>query len=108
LFGRPDDWVARVRDAAALAGERAWPMPVYDDYLEQLKSDVADMSNTGGRPAGAITAAVFLKQFTGELPWAHLDIAGTAWNDEPKPWIAKGATGSAVRTLVELGLSMAV
>jgi len=108
LFGRPDDWVARVRDAAALAGERAWPMPVYDDYLEQLKSDVADMSNTGGRPAGAITAAVFLKQFTGELPWAHLDIAGTAWSDEPKPWLAKGATGSAVRTLVELGLSMAV
>jgi len=83
-------------------------MPVYDDYLEQLKSDVADMSNTGGRPAGAITAAVFLKQFTGELPWAHLDIAGTAWSDEPKPWLAKGATGSAVRTLVELGLSMAV
>jgi leucyl aminopeptidase len=108
LFGRPDDWVVRVRDAAALAGERAWPMPVYDDYLEQLKSDVADMSNTGGRPAGAITAAVFLKQFSGELPWAHLDIAGTAWSDEPKPWMGKGATGAAVRTLVELGLSMAV
>jgi leucyl aminopeptidase len=107
LFGRPDDWVGRVRDAAALAGERAWPMPVFDDYFEQLKSDVADMSNTGGRPAGAVTAALFLKQFTGEVPWAHLDIAGTAWSDEPKPWMAKGATGAAVRTLVELGLSMA-
>ena len=70
LFGRPDDWVARVREAAALAGERAWPMPVFDDYFDQLKSEVADMSNTGGRPAGAVTAALFLKQFAGDLPWA--------------------------------------
>jgi leucyl aminopeptidase len=104
LFGRPDGWIDRVRDAAAAAGERAWPMPVFDDYFEQLKSEVADMSNTGGRPAGAVTAALFLKQFAGELPWAHLDIAGTAWSDEPKPWMAKGATGAGVRTLAELAL----
>jgi leucyl aminopeptidase len=86
------------------AGERAWPMPSGDEYFEQLKSEWADMSNTGGRPAGAITAAVFLKQFAGDGPWAHLDIAGTAWVDEAKPWQMKGATGTAVRTLVELAL----
>ena len=81
-----------------------WPMPCGDEYFEQLKSEWADMSNTGGRPAGAITAAVFLKQFAGDGPWAHLDIAGTAWVDEAKPWQTKGATGTAVRTLAELAL----
>ena len=105
LFGRPDAWVDAVRRAADRAGERAWPLPVDDDYFDQLKSEWADMSNTGGRPAGAITAAVFIKQFAGDLPWAHLDIAGTVWIDEPKPWQSKGATGTAVRTLVELALS---
>jgi leucyl aminopeptidase len=104
LFGKPAEWVEAVRAAADRAGERAWPMPSDDEYFEQLKSEWADMSNTGGRPAGAITAAVFLKQFAGDGPWAHLDIAGTAWVDEPKPWQTKGATGTAVRTLVELAL----
>jgi leucyl aminopeptidase len=93
-----------VRDAGVLAGERAWPMPLFDDYFEQLKSETADMANAGGRPAGAITAALFLKQFAGDGPWAHLDIAGTAWSDEPKPWQARGATGVGVRTLTELAL----
>ncbi len=106
LFGRPDTWVDRVRGAAEAAGERAWPMPVFDDYFEQLKSEIADMSNTGGRPAGAVTAALFLKQFAGDLPWAHLDIAGTVWNDDAKPWMGKGATGAGVRTLAELGLAL--
>jgi leucyl aminopeptidase len=76
-----------------------------DDYFVQLKSDVADMSNTGGRPGGAVNAAVFLKQFTGDVPWAHLDIAGTAWADESRPWQVKGATGVAVRLLAELALA---
>ena len=107
LFGRPDDWVATVRDAAERAAERAWPLPLHDEYFDQLKSDWADMSNSGGRPAGAVTAALFLKQFAGELPWAHLDIAGTVWVDEAKPWQSKGATGTAVRTLVELAMSQA-
>ena len=80
-------------------------MPVTDDYFEQLKSDIADMSNTGGRPAGAVTAAVFLKQFAGDGPWLHLDIAGTAWAEEARPWQPKGATGVAVRTLAELACS---
>ncbi len=79
-------------------------MPSADDYFEQLKSEVADMTNTGGRPAGAVTAAVFLKQFAGGLPWAHLDIAGVAWADEGRPYQAKGATGAATRLLAELAL----
>ena len=85
LFGQPEEWAELVRDAARRAGDRCWPMPLFDEYTEQLKSEIADMMNTGGRPAGAITAAMFLKEFTGDLPWAHLDIAGTAWAEEAKP-----------------------
>jgi len=102
LFGAPDEWVERIRKVAERAGDRAWPMPLYDDYREQLKSEIADMMNTGGRPAGSITAAMFLKEFTDNVPWAHLDIAGTAWVDEAKPFLPKGPSGVAVRTLAEL------
>ena len=102
LFGTPDEWVERVRKVADRAGDRAWPMPLYDDYKEQLKSEIADMMNTGGRPAGSITAAMFLKEFTDNLPWAHIDIAGTAWVDDAKPFLPKGPSGVAVRTLAEL------
>jgi leucyl aminopeptidase len=105
LFGTPSAWVEDVRRAAERAGDRSWPMPVFEEYFEQLKSDIADMTNTGGRPAGAITAALFLKEFTGGLPWVHMDIAGTAWADEAKPYMPKGATGVAVRTLAELALA---
>ena len=84
------------------AGDRCWPMPLFDDYREQIKSEIADMVNVGGRPAGACTAAMFIREFVGDLPWVHLDIAGTAWADEAKPWQPKGATGVAVRTLAEL------
>jgi leucyl aminopeptidase len=104
LFGTPTAWVERVRLATDRAGDRAWPMPVFDDYREQLKSDIADFTNTGGRAGGAITAALFVKEFTGGLPWVHMDIAGTAWADDPKPYQPKGATGVGVRTLIELGL----
>jgi leucyl aminopeptidase len=82
-------------------------MPLFDEYLDQLKSDSADLMNTGGRLGGAVTAALFLKQFAGDVPWAHLDIAGTSWIDEPRPWQAKGATGVGTRTLVELARRMA-
>ena len=102
LFGTPVEWVERVRTVAEREGDRAWPMPLFDDYFEQLKSEIADFSNTGGRPAGSITAALFLKEFTGGLPWVHMDIAGTAWADEARPFMPKGATGVAVRTLAEL------
>jgi leucyl aminopeptidase len=102
LFGTPQPWVDRLTEAAARAGEKLWPMPLYDEYREQLKSDIADMLNSPGRPAGAVTAAMFLKEFAGTGPWAHLDIAGTAWHEEVKAWAPKGATGVMIRTLVEL------
>ena len=105
LFGTPPWWVDQVRRVADRTGDRVWPMPVATDYFDQLKSEIADFTNTGGRPAGSITAALFLKEFTGGLPWAHLDIAGTAWVEEPKPYQPKGPSGVAVRTLVELAFS---
>jgi leucyl aminopeptidase len=105
LFGQPDAWVELVRRTGQDAGDRLWPMPLYDEYAEQLRSEIADMLNTGGRPAGACTAAMFLKEFAGGLPWVHLDIAGTAWAEETKPWQTKGATGVAVRTLAQLAFT---
>ncbi len=104
MFGTPDWWLEAVRRASERGGDRSWPMPIYPDYFEQMKSEIADFTNTGGRPAGAITAALFVKQFAGDLPWVHIDIAGTAWAEEAKPYQPKGATGVAVRTLAELAL----
>jgi leucyl aminopeptidase len=105
LFGRPASWVDAVTRAAQTAGDRCWPMPLYDEYSEQLRSDIADLINSGGRPAGACTAAMFLREFAADLPWAHLDVAGTAWADDPKPWMPKGPSGVAVRTLAELAFT---
>jgi leucyl aminopeptidase len=105
LFGTPDWWVEHIRRIGERTGDRMWQLPLFDDYRDQLDSEIADMMNTGGRPASSITAAMFLKEFTGGLPWAHLDIAGTAWADDGKPFMPKGATGVAVRTLVELAFS---
>jgi leucyl aminopeptidase len=106
LFGRPASWVEHVRRASERAGDRSWPMPVFDDYKDLLKSEIADFSNTGGRAGGAISAAVFIKEFAGDLPWVHMDIAGTAWAEESKPYQPKGATGVGVRTLIELALDV--
>ncbi|CAN5762974.1 leucyl aminopeptidase [soil metagenome] len=105
LFGQPDPWVEVIRRTSEAAGDRCWPMPLYDEYAEQLKSEIADMINSGGRPAGACTAAMFLKEFAGGLPWAHIDIAGTAWAEDAKPWQPKGPTGAAVRTLAGLAFT---
>ncbi len=105
LFGRPESWRDIVRETALRAGDRCWPMPIYDEYLDQLKSEIADAMNSGGRPAGACTAAAFLREFTNGLPWVHMDIAGTAWADESQPYQPKGATGVAVRTLAELAFT---
>ena len=80
-------------------------MPLFEDYKEQLKSEIADMLNSPGRPAGAITAAIFLQEFVGKTPWAHLDIAGTAWAEDARAWSPKGATGVMIRTLVEIARS---
>ena len=104
LFGMPDAWRDRVREASERAGDRTWPMPLFDDYFDLFKSEIADFANTGGRAGGAITGALFIKQFTGGLPWVHIDIAGTAWSEDAKPYQPKGATGIGVRTLAELAL----
>ncbi|MGH9173033.1 MAG: M17 family metallopeptidase, partial [Vicinamibacterales bacterium] len=101
LFGS-DPWVDLIRAAADRGGEKVWPMPLFEDYTESLKSEIADMLNSPGRPAGAITAAMFLKEFVGTTPWAHLDIAGTAWTEDARAWTPKGATGVMIRTLVEV------
>jgi leucyl aminopeptidase len=91
--------------AAKRQGEKFWPMPLDDDYKELLKSNFADIANIGGRWGGSITAALFLKEFAEETPWIHLDIAGTVSYDDGKPYAAKGASGVAVRTLVDLALN---
>src|SRR5687768_14069036 len=105
LFAQPQRFADAVRRTADRAGDRCWPMPLFDEYREQLKSEIADMVNVGGRPAGVCTAAMFIREFVGEMPWAHFDIAGTAWADDAKPWMPKGATGVAVRTLAELAFN---
>jgi leucyl aminopeptidase len=102
LFGTPQPFVDRVKAAADRAGESVWQLPLGQDYRDQMKSEIADIINSGGRAGGAITAAMFLKEFVGTTPWVHLDIAGTAWVDETKPWASKGASGVMVRTLIEL------
>ncbi len=88
-------------DGLAVSGERFWRLPLGEEYREQIKSHIADLMNTGGRYGGAITAAMFLKEFAGETPWIHLDIAGMTWLDDGKAWMAKGPSGVGVRSLVE-------
>ena len=105
LFGTPAAWAEHVRAVAERAGDRCWLMPLYDEYRDLLKSDIADMVNTPGRYGGAITAALFLKEFTGGLPWAHMDIAGTAWVEDVRPYIPKGSAGIGIRTLAELAFT---
>ena len=90
----------RLLEAAGTAGEGLWQLPLLDEYREHLKSDVADLNNVGPRGAGAINAALFLKEFAGDLPWAHLDIAGPAWSEKDLPLVPKGASGVAVRTIL--------
>jgi leucyl aminopeptidase len=105
LFGQPAAWVDTVRAAAARAGDRFWPMPIYEEARDQIRSEIADIVNSAGRYGGAVTAAAFLREFTGDLPWAHLDIAGTAWAEHREPYQPKGPTGIAVRVLTELGMT---
>ena len=104
LFANHDGLRDRVLAASKAEGERMWHMPLDDDYREYLKTAFADIANIGGRWGGAITAAMFLKEFAEETPWVHLDIAGTAWLDDSKPHLAKGPTGLPVRSLVRLAM----
>jgi len=107
IFANDDQMYERFHSANARAGEKMWRMPLDDEYKEQIRSSIADIVNSGGRWGGAITAAMFLKEFAEDTPWIHLDIAGTAWMEEQKPWIAKGPSGIALRSLVEFVKSFA-
>ena len=101
LFTSDDALRGKLEEASKRSGERVWPMPLFPRYTEMMKSPYADLKNAGGRYAGACTAAAFLKEFTGRVPWAHLDIAGTAWTDKDQDWNRVGATGYGVRLLWE-------
>jgi len=108
LFGRPEGFVEAVRRAGERSGERLWPMPLSDEYRDDMKSDVADLKNSGGRLGGAILGAAFVDAAVeGETEWAHLDIAGTAWYEEDRPFSPKGPQGPMIRTIVELASTIA-
>jgi len=102
LLGNDPSLIKRIKQAAEASGERVWELPLWEEYHDSLKSEVADLKNVGGRAAGVITAAAFLAKFAEGYPWAHLDIAGTAWTDKETPLGPKGATGVGVRLLVEM------
>jgi leucyl aminopeptidase len=100
-FSNDDETYGKLETALKVTGEKFWRLPLGDEYAEMIKSDIGDIKNTGGRWGGAVTAAEFLKVFAEETPWIHLDIAGTAWLEDGKPYIAKGPSGVAVRTILE-------
>ena len=101
VLGNHSGLVQQLLKAGEASGERLWQLPLWSDYGAQLKSDVADVKNIGGRPAGTITAAAFLQKFADGRTWAHLDIAGTAWEEKGRPGVPKGGTGVGVRLLIE-------
>jgi leucyl aminopeptidase len=101
VIGNDEALVQEVLDAGKKSGEPGWPLPLWDDYKELIKSDIADVKNSGGRPAGTITAALFLKEFAEGYPWVHLDIAGTAYTESDLGTVPRGPTGVPVGTFVE-------
>jgi leucyl aminopeptidase len=107
VLGNNQEWTDAVIAAGKASGEKIWQLPLDREYREQIKSDIADIKNVGGRKAGTITGAYFIREFVGDTPWAHLDIAGTAWNESSKPYLSVGPTGVCVRTLVNLVSQMA-
>jgi leucyl aminopeptidase len=107
VFASDDNMYQKFAQAVSEAGEKMWRLPLGDEYLEMMRSSIADLQNSGGRWGGASTAAAFLKEFAEDTPWIHLDIAGTAWMDDNKPWIAKGPSGIAVRSLIEFARNFA-
>jgi len=106
IFANDDEFYARFNASLKASGEKMWRLPVDDEYRDMIKSNIADVVNSGGRWGGAVTAAMFLKEFVGDTPWIHLDIAGVAWMEDAKPWIAKGPSGIPVRSLVEFVRSL--
>jgi leucyl aminopeptidase len=102
VFSNDDAAWEKFRAATEVAGEKGWRLPCTGDYRDHIKSQIADIMNTGkNRAGGAISAAMFLKEFAGETPWVHLDIAGCAWHEETKPWLPYGPSGVAVRSILE-------
>jgi len=107
VFANDEKMFDRFQEALDKAGEKMWRLPLDEEYKESIRSNIADIVNSGGRWGGAVTAAMFLKEFAEDTPWLHLDIAGTAWMEDNKPWIAKGPSGIAVRSLVEFAKTFA-
>jgi leucyl aminopeptidase len=106
-FGTPREYLDQFLESAKGAGEKMWPMPMDEEYKELIKSTIADIRNTGtGKGGGAITAAWFIKEFAEDTPWVHLDIAATCWVDEGKPWLAKGPTGVAIRSIIDFAMKL--
>src|SRR5271163_1989651 len=106
-FGTPREYLDHFLESAKAVGEKMWPMPMDDEYEEMIKSNIADIRNTGsGKGGGAITGAWFIKEFAEDTPWIHLDIAATCWVDEGKPWLAKGPTGVAIRSIVDFAMKL--
>ncbi len=101
MLGNNDKFKQKMREAGEKTGERVWELPLWEGYFEHIKSDIADMKNTGGRPGGVITAAALLSKFVKDHPWVHLDIAATAWTEKDRPYTPKGATGIGVRLLTQ-------
>jgi leucyl aminopeptidase len=101
VMGDDEKLIEELRAAGDKAGERIWPLPLWEDYRDLMKSDIADVKNSGGRPAGSISAGWFLKEFVDGFPWAHLDIAGTAYTERDEPTRVKGPTGMGVRLFTE-------
>jgi leucyl aminopeptidase len=107
IMGNDEALLDEVRKAGERAGERCWPLPMYDEFREQNKSDIADVKNSGGRPAGTITAGWFLREFVDGYPWVHLDVAGTAYTESDSPPLAKGPAGVPTRLFAEFLLARA-
>ncbi len=107
IMGNNREFIERLTEAARLAGEQVWELPLPPEYKDQLKSEIADIKNLGAKYGGALTAGLFLQEFVENLPWVHMDIAGTADTDSEEPYRAKGATGVGVRTLAMLAVRLA-
>jgi leucyl aminopeptidase len=106
-FGTPREYLDEFLQSAKATGEKMWPMPIDDEYQQMIKSDIADIRNTGsGKGGGASTAAWFIKEFVDDTPWVHLDIASTCWVDDGRPWLAKGPTGVAIRSIIDFALKL--
>ncbi|HEY7585073.1 MAG TPA: leucyl aminopeptidase [Candidatus Deferrimicrobiaceae bacterium] len=101
MMGNDEKLLARMKEAAASSGEKAWELPLHEEYFEQIKSDIGDLKNIGGAEAGTITAGYFLKEFAGDTPWVHLDIAGVAWREKDRMGYAPGPTGAPVRLVIQ-------